>query len=79
MLWNPTIQQSYGDVGSRGNNFGFTIVGSDGLGVVIEACTTLARPNWIVVQTVTLTSGSAQFNDTASTNYQSRLYRLSMP
>jgi len=78
-LWNPQMQTSGASFGVRSNQFGFTITGSSGLVVVVEACTNLANPTWSPVSTESLTTGPAYFSDPQWANYGSRFYRLSMP
>jgi hypothetical protein len=63
----------------RTNRFGFTITGTSGLVVVVEACTNLANPTWSPLQTNTLTDGSVYFSDPRWTNYTRRFYGLGMP
>ncbi len=66
-------------VGVRTNRFGFTITGSSGQVIVVEACTNLASPAWFPVRTNTLTGGSSYFSDPEWTNYRGRFYRLRSP
>ncbi|MEI6604597.1 MAG: leucine-rich repeat protein [Verrucomicrobiota bacterium] len=70
--WNPQAQNT----GVLGNKFGFTIRGSAGLVIVVEACTDLANPVWVPLATKTLTGGSADFSDPASPGYPRRFYRF---
>jgi hypothetical protein len=74
--WTPQVQTSDASFGVRTNGFGFTISGTSGLGIVVEACTNLANPSWSPVQTITLAGGSAYFSDSQWANYPSRFYRL---
>jgi hypothetical protein len=60
----------------RTNRFGFTITGTSGLGVVVQACTNLAHPAWVPVGTNTLIGGLSYFSDTQWTNFPARFYRL---
>jgi hypothetical protein len=78
-LWNPQVQSSGTDFGVRTNEFGFNIIGTSNLVVVVEACTNPADPNWFPVGTNTLTDGLSYFSDPAWTNYPSRFYRLRSP
>jgi len=78
-LWNPQPQISLTSLGVRTNRFGFTITGTSGLLIVVDACANLAIPAWSPVQTNTLTGGSAYFSDSQSTNYATRFYRLRSP
>jgi hypothetical protein len=77
VLWNPQVQP--GSLGVRTNQFGFTVTGSSGLVIVVEATTNLANPAWSPVHTNTLTGGSSYFSDPQWTNYPGRFYRLRSP
>jgi hypothetical protein len=77
VLWNPSVLA--GSFGVRTNQFGFTVAGSPGLVVVVEASTNLAHPTWSPLATNTLTSGSFFFSDARWTNYPARFYRLHWP
>ena len=79
VLWNPLIQAEGFNFGEREKTFGFNITGTNNFTVVVEACTNLASPNWIPLQTITLADGSFQFSDPQWTNYPSRFYSLAMP
>ena len=74
--WNPQVQTGDASFGVQETQFGFTITGTSGLGIVVEACTNLTDAAWSPVQTITLTSGSFYFSDPQWTNYPSRFYRL---
>lgn len=74
--WEPQVQTSGASFGVRPNGFGFTITGTSGLGLVVEACTNLAQPAWTPLSTNSLSGGSADFTDPAWTNYPTRFYRL---
>jgi hypothetical protein len=62
--------------GVRTNQFGFNIIGTSNIVVVVEASTNLANPTWSPLRTNTLTGGSSYFSDPQWTNYSSRFYRL---
>jgi hypothetical protein len=79
VLWNPQVQARTATFGVRTNRFGFTITGTSGLVIVVEACTNLTNPTWSPVATNTLTDGSSYFSDPQWTNYPARLYRLRSP
>jgi hypothetical protein len=79
VLWNPPVQTSAASVGVRTNQFGFTITGTSGLVIVVEASTNLVNPMWSPVGTNTLTGGSSYFSDPQWTNYPARFYRLRSP
>ena len=78
-LWNPQIQANSATFGVRTNRFGFTITGTSGLVIVVEACPNLTNPVWQPIRTNTLTGGSSYFSDPQWTNYPSRFYRLRSP
>ena len=70
--WNPQAQNHT----MQANQFGFTITGSPGLEIVVEACADLANPVWVPVATKTLTGGQSYFSDPQSPNYPRRFYRF---
>jgi hypothetical protein len=83
VLWNPRAQTGDGRFGVRTNRFGFNIIGTSNLVVVVEACS-LANSTWIPVGTNTLntfvgTNGTSYFSDPQWTNYPVRCYRLRSP
>ena len=78
MPWNPQIQTDDTNFGLGSNGFGFTSSG-DNYSVVVEACTNLSEGVWSPVQTNIINGGTAYFNDSQSTNYLGRFYRLRMP
>ena len=83
VLWNPQAQ-SDASFGVLANQFGFNIIGSSNLVIVVEACTNFTNPVWQPVQTKTLntfvgTNGSSYFSDPAWTNYPGRFYRFRSP
>lgn len=79
VLWNPLIQVAEGSLGVNNNRLGFTITGTPNIPVTVEACTNLANPVWIPLQTLTLTNGSAYFSDPGWTNYPCRFYGIGFP
>jgi hypothetical protein len=83
-LVSPTGSQvqslpAISNFGVRTNQFGFNITGTNGLVIVVEACTNLANPVWKPLQTNTLTGDPVYFSDPAWTNYPGRFYRLRSP
>jgi hypothetical protein len=78
-LWNPAVQINSATFGVRANRFGFTITGTSGLVILVEASTNLSNPDWQPVQTNTLITGTAYFSDPQWTNYPNRFYRLRSP
>ena len=84
VLWNPQAQTGNPSFGIGTNGFGFTIVGSSNLVIVVQAATSLDNPVWVPVSTNTLntfvgTNGTAYFSDPQWTNYPSRFYRFRSP
>ena len=79
VLWNPLVQTSDASFGVQAGQFGFTVTGSSGLVIVVEACADLAHPVWTPVGTNTLTGGSSYFSDSEWTHYLTRVYRLRSP
>lgn len=79
VLWNPQALTSDAAFGVLTNQFGFTITGSTGLVLVVEACTNLANPAWYPVSTNTLTDGSSYFGDATWANRPACAYRLRSP
>jgi len=61
------------------NNFGFSVNWGSGRMVIVDACTNLANPIWIPLQTNTLIGNSLDFNDPKWTNYIGRFYRIRSP
>lgn len=76
---NPQVLTSDSSFGVRTNQFGFTIAGYSDVVFVVEACTNLADPVWLPMQTNTLTGGSAYFSDSQWKSYRDRFYRLRVP
>jgi hypothetical protein len=79
MGWNPQVQTSGASFGVQSNRFGFTITGTSGLAIAVEASTNLANPTWFPLQTNTLTAAPCYFGDPDWTNYPARFYRLRDP
>lgn len=79
VLWDPQVQTTGGGFGVRANQFGFKIVGGDGLTLVVEATAGLTSPAWAPVFTNTLVGGSSAFRDPRWMQYPRRFYRLRPP
>lgn len=80
VMWTlpyPVILNS--PVGVQNNHFTFTIAWATNLTVVIQACTNLANPQWLPVQTNALTGGFWTFADAKWTNSRTRFYRVYYP
>lgn len=73
----PMFSTTPADQGT--NNFGFSVNWGSGRVVIVDACTNLAKPIWIPLQTNTLIGNSLDFNDPKWTNYIGRFYRIRSP
>jgi hypothetical protein len=78
-LWRPQIETSAAGFGLESNQFGFNISWASGQVIMVEACTNLAKPAWVPLQTNTLTNGSFYFSDPQWTSFRDRYYRVSAP
>jgi hypothetical protein len=78
VLWNPHVS-SDASFGVRTNRFGFIIIGSSNLVIVVEACTNLAGSDWSPRGTHTLTGGAVYFCDDQWTNHPGCYYRFRSP
>lgn len=78
-LWNPQVAVSGGMFGVGPAGFGFTVFGTTGIPIVIQACTNLAERSWSPLQSCTLTNGSAYISDPDWMDYPSRFYTISWP
>lgn len=74
VLWNPQVQ----NVGFRGNQFGFRVLGNY-MVLLVETAADITSNSWQPLQTITVTGGECYFTDTMSTNTQSRFYRIALP
>jgi hypothetical protein len=84
ILWNPQVQLADGSFGVQANQFGFNIIGSSNLVIVVEACSNLGSPAWLPIATNKLeivadTNGTSYFCDPQWTNYSTRYYRFRSP
>jgi len=79
LCWNPTVQNNV-DFGFAADRFGFNVVGTTNIPVVVEATTNLSSGSWTPLLTNTLgTSGLLYFSDPSSTNKPVRFYRIAWP
>ena len=78
VLWNPQAQTGDGNFGVRTNQFGFNIVGTADIPIVVEACANFGSV-WTPLQSVSLTNGSFHFSDLQWESHPSRLYRIRSP
>jgi len=74
----PQIQVNDGSFGIRTNAFGFNVTGYSNRVVVVEACTNLADPIWVALQSNRLGSEPWYFSDPAWTDRRNRCYRVRM-
>ncbi|MDD4016440.1 MAG: hypothetical protein PHV28_00720, partial [Kiritimatiellae bacterium] len=79
VLWDSHVSTAGIGLGGRADEFGFRILGTSNLAVVVEACTNLANPAWQTIETGALIDGAFDFSDSLSTNYPARFYRINMP
>ena len=78
VLWNPQAQPG-ASFGVKSNQFGFNIIGTSNLVIVVQACTNLASPSWLSISTNTLTGGASYFSDPQWNAFSRRFYRFSSP
>jgi hypothetical protein len=78
-LWDLHVQTGKASVGAGTGAFGFTIEGTGGLVVVVEASTNPANSTWYPLATNILSGGLFYFSDPQCTNYPARFYRLAWP
>ena len=64
-----------------GGSVQFNLTAGAGLATnaTVWGATTLSPPDWQILGTVPLTSGSGAFTDNVATNYPARFYRVSLP
>jgi uncharacterized repeat protein (TIGR03803 family) len=74
----PQIQVTNDSPGFGTNGFGFAIAGYSNQIVVIEACTNLATPSWLPLETNVIGVNDNLFVDSASADIPRRFYRLRM-
>jgi hypothetical protein len=79
VLWNPSIQAGGVNFGARSNQFGFDITGTTNIPIVVEASTNLVQPDWVPLQSMTLTNGLIHFSEPLQTNTSGRFYRIAAP
>jgi BspA type Leucine rich repeat region (6 copies) len=78
VLWNPRAQTD-ASFGIRSNRFGFSIVGTTNIPIMVQVSTNLASAPWTPLQSCTLTNGLIYFTDSQWTNYPRRFYRICAP
>lgn len=77
-LWLPRASPD-GGLGVLEGRFAFTAEWAAGKTVLIEACTNMAAPEWVVLQTNVLAEDTALFDDPTWAEHASRFYRLREP
>ncbi len=80
VMWTlpyPVILSS--PLGIKTNKFTFTIAWATNLTVIVQACTNLASPQWLPVQTNALSNDTWTFSDAKWTNSRTRFYRVYYP
>jgi hypothetical protein len=78
MLWNPQPLPD-ANFGVQGNDFGFSIAGTVGIPLVIEASNGQNDQSWAPLQSCTLTNGMINFKDPDWRNFPTRFYRIRSP
>jgi hypothetical protein len=69
----PAIKTSSGSLGFRGTDFAFSVLGTPGQTVIIEASTNLQ--DWLPLQTNLLSPTPLLITDSTATNFTYRFYR----
>jgi hypothetical protein len=79
LLWNPQANATNGNFGILTNRFGFDIVGTTNIPIVVEAASDVAGSGWSQLLSANLTNGLIYFSDPQWTNLPSRFYRIRSP
>lgn len=79
VAWAPSILGDDASFGLQTNGFGFRIAESESGLVVVKACANLAEGSWVPLNTNSMSSSTATFNDPDWIHHPNRFYRLSMP
>jgi hypothetical protein len=74
-LWELPVDLQFTNLTQQHGVFSFTISGTNGQSVRVEACNSLAEEEWLPIGTYRLTDGSLDFSDPESPNYPERYYR----
>ena len=77
-LWLP-VTKADESLGVRDGRFGFSVGWAGGQTIVVEACTNLADPVWVPVDTNALDGDSTYFSDPAWADRPGCFYRLTLP
>jgi hypothetical protein len=78
-LWNPQVQTSDASFGVQQGRFGFNIVGTADIPIVIEASANPFGDKGVPLQSCTLTNGSIFFTDPQWAEQPSCFYRIRSP
>ena len=79
LCWNPTVAND-SSFGFATNRFGFNIVCTSDIPIVVESSTNLSSGAWAPLLTNMLgSSGSLYFSDPSSNKYPARFYRIVWP
>ena len=78
-LWILTDPVTLVEPSIMANQFGFSIDGTSGQEIVVEANTCLTNSVWQPLQTNTLSGDLLYFSDSQWTNYPARFYRVRIP
>lgn len=79
LLWNPQANLTNGNFGVHTNRFGFDIVGTTNIPIVVEAVGSLLGSGPTQLLSGNLTNGSIHFSDPQWTNFPGRFYRIRSP
>jgi hypothetical protein len=79
LLWNPHVQTSDTNFGLSKSGFGFNIVGTPNISLVVEANTDLKGSVWIPLEQCILKGGAFYFSDPQWTNRPVCFYRFRSP
>jgi hypothetical protein len=79
VLWNPRFQTGDASFGVRSNRFGFNVIGTTNIPIVIDATTSATDSAWVPLQNGVLTNGLIYFSDPQWTNFPQRFYRIRSP
>ncbi len=77
LLWNPEIHG--GGFGATPSGFGFSVSGTEGIPIVVKACTNLTRGAWVSLQSTNLAGGSVHISDGDWKNFPARYYIIGIP
>jgi hypothetical protein len=78
-LWNPQMQSGNNNFVGGTSPFGFNVVGTADIPIVIEASANPGVGSWVQLQSCTLTNGSINFSDPQSMTIPARFYRIRSP